>query len=134
VMVADRPYGEFYDFYSVGPEYFGFTLVSISAASRTTSLVLTCERSCVTQRLISKAVLNCFRVKSWRASSCPLAGIKSGGFAWNLVLDAFIKICREDPDLDERVQKNSDNLRRDQVHLHCWEQDEIFWTSTIVQR
>jgi hypothetical protein len=24
VMAADRPYGEFYDFYSVSPEYFGF--------------------------------------------------------------------------------------------------------------
>jgi hypothetical protein len=23
VMEADRPYGEFYDFYSVSPEYFG---------------------------------------------------------------------------------------------------------------
>jgi hypothetical protein len=23
VMAADRPYGEFYDFYSFGPEYFG---------------------------------------------------------------------------------------------------------------
>jgi hypothetical protein len=27
VMAADRPYGEFYDFYSVSPEYSGFTLV-----------------------------------------------------------------------------------------------------------
>jgi hypothetical protein len=27
VMVADRPYGEVYYFYSVIPEYFGFTLV-----------------------------------------------------------------------------------------------------------
>jgi hypothetical protein len=27
VMAADRPYGEFYDFYSVGSEYFGFTIV-----------------------------------------------------------------------------------------------------------
>jgi hypothetical protein len=27
VMAADRPYGEFYDFYSVSPEYFGYTLV-----------------------------------------------------------------------------------------------------------
>jgi hypothetical protein len=27
VMAADRPYGEFYDIYSVSPEYFGFTLV-----------------------------------------------------------------------------------------------------------
>jgi hypothetical protein len=26
MMVADRPYGEFYDFYSVSPEYFGCTL------------------------------------------------------------------------------------------------------------
>jgi hypothetical protein len=26
VMAADRPYGEFTDFYSVSPEYFGFTL------------------------------------------------------------------------------------------------------------
>jgi hypothetical protein len=23
VMAADRPYGEFYDYYSVSPEYFG---------------------------------------------------------------------------------------------------------------
>jgi hypothetical protein len=23
MMVADRPYGEFYDFYSVSPKYFG---------------------------------------------------------------------------------------------------------------
>jgi hypothetical protein len=27
VMAADRPYGEFYDFYSVSPVYFGYTLV-----------------------------------------------------------------------------------------------------------
>jgi hypothetical protein len=27
VMAADRPYGEFYDFYSDSPEYFGYTLV-----------------------------------------------------------------------------------------------------------
>jgi hypothetical protein len=26
-MAADRPYGEFYDFYSVSPENFGSTLV-----------------------------------------------------------------------------------------------------------
>jgi hypothetical protein len=24
VMAADRPYGEFYDIYSVSPEYFGY--------------------------------------------------------------------------------------------------------------
>jgi hypothetical protein len=27
VTVADRPYGEFYDFYSVSPEHVGSTLV-----------------------------------------------------------------------------------------------------------
>jgi murein tripeptide amidase MpaA len=27
VMAADRPYVEFYDFYSVSPEYFGYTFV-----------------------------------------------------------------------------------------------------------
>jgi hypothetical protein len=27
MMAADRPYGEFYDFYSVSPEYFGFNFV-----------------------------------------------------------------------------------------------------------
>jgi hypothetical protein len=27
VRAADRPYGEFYDFYSVSPEYFGYNLV-----------------------------------------------------------------------------------------------------------
>ena len=29
VTAADRPYGEFYDFYSVSPENFGSTLVFI---------------------------------------------------------------------------------------------------------
>jgi hypothetical protein len=28
-MAADRPYGEFYDFYSVSPEYFGKIVVFI---------------------------------------------------------------------------------------------------------
>jgi hypothetical protein len=27
VMVATRPYGKFYDFYSVSPKYFGYTLI-----------------------------------------------------------------------------------------------------------
>jgi hypothetical protein len=27
VMAANRPYGEFYDFYRVRPEYFGYTLI-----------------------------------------------------------------------------------------------------------
>jgi hypothetical protein len=27
VVAADRLYGEFYDFYRVSPEYFGYTLV-----------------------------------------------------------------------------------------------------------
>jgi hypothetical protein len=27
VMAADRPYGDFYDFYSISPENFGSTLV-----------------------------------------------------------------------------------------------------------
>jgi hypothetical protein len=30
VMAVDRPYGKFYDFYSVRPEYFGYILVSRS--------------------------------------------------------------------------------------------------------
>jgi hypothetical protein len=30
LMAADRPYGEFYDFYSVGPEYFGFYLRTVN--------------------------------------------------------------------------------------------------------
>jgi hypothetical protein len=29
VMAADRPYGELYDFYSVSPEYFGYTFVCL---------------------------------------------------------------------------------------------------------
>jgi hypothetical protein len=34
VMAADRPYGEVYDFYSVSPEYFGYTLVAYSHNTR----------------------------------------------------------------------------------------------------
>jgi hypothetical protein len=33
VMAADRPYGEFYDFYSVSPEYFGYIFVIIQGSS-----------------------------------------------------------------------------------------------------
>jgi hypothetical protein len=29
VMAGDRPYGEFYDFYSVSPEYFGYHHVNL---------------------------------------------------------------------------------------------------------
>jgi hypothetical protein len=32
-MEVDRPYGEFYEFYSVSPEYFGYTLVQGYLAS-----------------------------------------------------------------------------------------------------
>jgi hypothetical protein len=35
VMAADRPYGGYYDFYSVSPEYYGYTLVSIYTTSET---------------------------------------------------------------------------------------------------
>jgi hypothetical protein len=31
VMAANMPYGEFYDFCSVSPEYFGYTLVDEKA-------------------------------------------------------------------------------------------------------
>jgi hypothetical protein len=34
VVVANRPYGEFYDFYSVSPEYFGYTLVCTNVGIR----------------------------------------------------------------------------------------------------
>jgi hypothetical protein len=34
VMAADRPSGEFYDFYSISPEYFGLTLVHREALDR----------------------------------------------------------------------------------------------------
>jgi hypothetical protein len=29
VMAANRPYSEFYDFYSISPEYYGYNLVSV---------------------------------------------------------------------------------------------------------
>jgi hypothetical protein len=33
-MAADRPYGEFYDLYSVSPEYFAYTLVYTARGER----------------------------------------------------------------------------------------------------
>jgi hypothetical protein len=45
VMAADRPYGEFYDFYSVSPEYFGYTIViylfSVVGQHKTTATIST---------------------------------------------------------------------------------------------
>jgi hypothetical protein len=29
VMAADRPFGEFYDFYSISPEYFGYHHIAL---------------------------------------------------------------------------------------------------------
>jgi hypothetical protein len=34
VIEGDRPYGEFYNFYSVSPEHFGHTLVSDATRKR----------------------------------------------------------------------------------------------------
>jgi hypothetical protein len=39
VMAGDRPYGEFYDFYSVSPEYFGYTIVH----SQLNGTILLCD-------------------------------------------------------------------------------------------
>ena len=33
VMATDRPYGEFYEFYSVSPKYFGYTLLDSGSGS-----------------------------------------------------------------------------------------------------
>jgi hypothetical protein len=33
-MAADRPYGEFYDFHSVSPEYFGYHCCTGKATAR----------------------------------------------------------------------------------------------------
>jgi hypothetical protein len=46
VMAADRPNGEFYDFYSVSSEYFGYTIVEQSHNSQHTSQQVHCL--CVT--------------------------------------------------------------------------------------
>jgi hypothetical protein len=34
VMAADRPYGEFYDFYSISPEYFGHHHIFVITPSK----------------------------------------------------------------------------------------------------
>jgi hypothetical protein len=38
VMAADRPYGEFYEFYSVSPEYFGYHFVQSRVQKRSTNV------------------------------------------------------------------------------------------------
>jgi hypothetical protein len=37
VMLADRPYGEFHDFYSISPEYFGYHDIKFILAYVTSS-------------------------------------------------------------------------------------------------
>jgi hypothetical protein len=48
VMTADRPYGEVYGFYSVSPEYLGYSLVSLwsSACLTLRSLTVHCQLYC----------------------------------------------------------------------------------------
>jgi hypothetical protein len=46
VMAAEIPYGEFYDFYNVSPEYFGYTLVflnKVSAIEKSSICLLLCS-------------------------------------------------------------------------------------------
>jgi hypothetical protein len=43
VMAADRPCGEFYDFYSVGLEYFGYTLAVAASDVHNQLRALACE-------------------------------------------------------------------------------------------
>jgi hypothetical protein len=52
VMAADRPYGEFYDFYSVSPEYFGSFLV-VSATTFCTSFRLSALNASHSARKLS---------------------------------------------------------------------------------
>jgi hypothetical protein len=44
VIAADRPYGEFYDFYSVSPENFGFILISATIRMSIVELRVTVKR------------------------------------------------------------------------------------------
>jgi hypothetical protein len=46
VMAADRPYGEFYDFYSVNSEYFGYTLVFTKWPTNASNFLFICFCSC----------------------------------------------------------------------------------------
>jgi hypothetical protein len=60
VMAADRPYGEFYDFYSVSTEYFGYTNISalgINISEEPTFEVTVCRKSPFT--LGTACLLNC---------------------------------------------------------------------------
>jgi hypothetical protein len=55
VMVADRSYGEFHYFYSVSPEYFGYTLVFLEKRSKYDCLFILSQHNYIIQ---SSAPLN----------------------------------------------------------------------------
>jgi hypothetical protein len=56
VMAADVPYGEFYDFYTVSPEYFGYTLVYSIRNAYIFLCVLLKKK-----QVLSEHVLTCWR-------------------------------------------------------------------------
>jgi hypothetical protein len=67
-------------------------------------------------------------LSAW-STSLPIDGLSS-----NLIFGAFTNICRTDSNLAKIGQKQLAFYTDTSVRLHCWQQYEIFCSSTMVQR
>jgi hypothetical protein len=56
------------------------------------------------------------------------------GCSWNLIFETFKEICRETPNLVKIGPKYRALYTKIQALLYCWQQNDIFCSSTRVQR
>jgi hypothetical protein len=84
VMVANRPHGEFYDFYSISPEYFGYHHIYFAKVLQTNTL---CSMENIAQTLTYSVWDN-----SWGSVSC-LSKEKMMQLPADLSEVAYIPLC-----------------------------------------
>jgi hypothetical protein len=83
-MVADRPYGEFYDFYCFSPEYFGYTLV-LHIARR---LTVKCNQYLLMTQVKSHLISSSFFI-AYVGKSSQIASL-SVGCCWCSTVGIYI--------------------------------------------
>jgi hypothetical protein len=119
-MAADRPYGEFYDLYSVSPEYFGYHIVYIVTNTR---IQLKCKHGTVIQ--IEDCILhrskltedkpNRHKVESRQLAFHPQASGLTGCFMIAIVIGRRSLV----PSVGERLYFHDISFCRRQNILSC---------------
>jgi hypothetical protein len=110
-----------------------------SSVIQITDLICSCNvRTEYVMSIFRRVCIRC--EKRLLISLCPsacshaLARIPLHGFSWNLILDTFMKICRQTRDFAKNAQQHQALHMDTKVRLYHSQQYELFYGSTTVQR